>query len=59
MTSPDVLLADEVAEHLGVTVGVVLGACAVLGIDATDGVHHSYVESIRQVVLQWIREGRI
>jgi len=58
MTPPDVRLADEIAEHLGVSVSLVLGACAVLGLDATDGVHHSYFESIRQVVLQWLREGR-
>ncbi|MEE2058981.1 hypothetical protein [Rhodococcus artemisiae] len=59
MMSPDMMLVDEVAEQLGVTVGVILGACAALGIDATDGVHHSYFESIRQVVLQWNREGRL
>ena len=59
MTSPDLRPVDEVAEHLGVSVGVVIGACDVLGIDAADGVHHSYFESIRQVVLQWIREGTI
>ncbi|MGX6508294.1 hypothetical protein [Rhodococcus sp. SJ-2] len=59
MTSPDMKLADEIAEHFGVSVGVILGACAELGIDATDGVHHSYTESIRQVILQWNREGRI
>ena len=59
MTSPDMLLVDEVAEQLGVPVGVVIGACGALGLNVTDGVHHSYVESIRQVVLQWIREGKI
>lgn len=58
MTSPDLRPVDEFAEHLGVSVSLVLGACGVLGIDASDGVHHSYFDSIRQVALQWIREGR-
>lgn len=51
------MLVDEIAEHLGVSVGVVVGACGALGIDAAAGVHHSFFESIRQVVLQWHREG--
>lgn len=58
-SDPDLLLVDEVAEDLGVSVGVVLGACAALGIDAAEGVHRSYFESIRQVILQWLREGTV
>lgn len=56
---PDYRLVDQIAEHLGVPVGAVLGACDVLGLDATNGVHQSFIEPIRQVILQWIREGRI
>lgn len=52
------LLVDEVAQHLGVSVSLVIGACDVLGIDPADGVQRSFIEPIRQVVLQWIREGR-
>ncbi|MCZ4649476.1 hypothetical protein O4106_21885 [Rhodococcus pyridinivorans] len=58
MSHPDVLLVDEVAQHLGVSVSLVIGACDVLGIDPADGVQRSFIEPIRQVVLQWIREGR-
>ena len=55
---PDIRFVDEIAEHLGVSVSLVVGACGVLGIDPADGVQQSFVDPIRQVVLQWLREGR-
>ena len=58
MSHPDVVLVDEVASHLGVSVSLVIGACRELGIDPSDGVQQSFVDPIRQVVLQWLREGR-
>lgn len=42
-----------------VSVETVESACLELGIDAVGGVHRSFVEPIRQVVVSWIREGRI
>lgn len=59
MDHPDYRLVDDVARDLGVSVGVVIGACGVLGVDCADGVHRSYTEPIRQIVLQWAREGRL
>ncbi|CCW14596.1 hypothetical protein [Rhodococcus aetherivorans] len=59
MAHPDYRLVDDVARDLGVPVGVVVGACGALGVDCSEGVHRSYTESIRQVVLQWAREGRL
>ncbi|MCR8695549.1 hypothetical protein NWP13_23755 [Rhodococcus pyridinivorans] len=58
VSHPDVLLVDEIAQHLGVSASLVIGACGVLGVDAAEGIQRSFVESIRQVVLQWLREGR-
>ena len=58
MSHPDVVLVDEVASHLGVSVSLVIGACRELGIDPSDGVQRSRIESIRRVVVRWLREGR-
>jgi len=58
VSHPDVLLVDEIAQQLDVSPSLVIGACAVLGIDPADGIQRSFLESIRQVVLQWLREGR-
>lgn len=55
---PDMVRIDALAEHLGVSVDLVMTACIALQIDVEAGVQQSFVDPIRQVVLQWLREGR-
>ncbi|KDE14256.1 hypothetical protein N505_0105410 [Rhodococcus aetherivorans] len=59
MGVPDVVEVGRMARDFGVSRLVVEDACMELGLDPVGGVHRSLVEHVRQVIVAWIREGRI
>lgn len=47
------------ARMLGVGRRMTEDAVMAAGLDPVSGVHRSKVEQVRQVVVEWIREGRV
>lgn len=56
---PDLIRIPVLARMLGVGRVVVEDAVMLAGLDPVSGVHRSEVERVRQIVVGWIREGKV
>lgn len=56
---PDLVRIPTLARTLSVSREIAENAVMELGLDPVGGVHRSFVEPIRQVIVGWIREGKI
>jgi hypothetical protein len=55
---PDLIRIPMLARMLGVSRRVCEDAVMAAGLDPITGVHRTRVEQVRDVITQWIREGR-
>lgn len=56
---PDLIRIPTLARMLGVGREVTEDAVMAAGLDPVSGVHRSKVEQVRQIVVEWLREGRV
>lgn len=56
---PDLIRIPTLARMLGVSRTTTEDAVMEAGLDPVTGVHRSHVERVRQIVVEWIREGRL